>query len=456
VVEEIAALHAQGRPVLVGTVSIENSEKLSAMLSRRGIPHQVLNAKHHEREARIIAQAGRPGAVTIATNMAGRGVDILLGGNPDGLVEDMVHKKGFTLDTVPPDVLEAIRAEARAQCAADREKVIALGGLHIIGTERHEARRIDNQLRGRAGRQGDPGSSRFYVALDDELMRRFGGQNIARLMERWGHEDDVPMELRLLTKVIENAQTKVEAYNFDIRKHVVEYDDVMNKHREIFYRERTKILTEDNLRPHIEEMLDKEIADTVAAFFAEGGEEERDYEQLLLSLRGMVPPDIDPASLADLTPEQLTQALQAEMRRLYDAKETEAGAELMRRIERWVVLQVMDRHWVDHLTGMEEIREGVGLRAYGQRDPLVEYKREAHIAFETLLDNIRRDVAQMVLQFSVQREPVRPTPVARHVQTNRDGGGDARQPARVAAGKVGRNDPCPCGSGKKYKRCCGR
>ncbi|MHB0869014.1 MAG: preprotein translocase subunit SecA [Chloroflexota bacterium] len=421
VVNEIEELHKGNRPVLVGTVSIEKSEMLSEMLARRGIPHQVLNAKHHEKEARIIAQAGQPGTVTIATNMAGRGVDIILGGNPG-----------------EPE---------------DARLVREMGGLHIVGTERHEARRIDNQLRGRAGRQGDPGSSRFYLSLEDDLMRRFGGSNIAGIMDRLGLEEDIPLEHGLVNKSIENAQTKVEAHNFDIRKHVVDYDDVMNKQREVIYGERTKILSTENLREIIMEMVEKEISGISEAHLAGDHSDEWDLDGLLNALRPVLPLP------ADLTVDRLSQLSKAEIQeglldlavQAYDRMEQQLGPEVMRRAERWVMLNVIDSLWVQHLTSIDDLREGIGLRAYGQRDPLVEYKAEAYNMFQTLLEAIQQDVVHRIFHVRIVVEEPKPV---QNVVTNREEEGGS-QPAKVGK-KVGRNDPCPCGSGKKYKKCHGK
>jgi len=421
VVNEIEELYKQRRPVLVGTVSIEKSEMLSEMLSRRGIPHQVLNAKHHEKEAGIIAQAGRPGTVTIATNMAGRGVDIILGGNP-GTPED-----------------------ARL--------VRELGGLHIIGTERHEARRIDNQLRGRAGRQGDPGSSRFYLSLEDDLMRRFGGSSIASIMDRLGLEEDVPLEHGLVSKSIENAQTKVEAHNFDIRKHVVEYDDVMNKQREVIYGERNKVLSTENLRPIITEMVQQEISALLDVHLASDHAEDWELGSLLNALRSILPlpPDMTEERLAKLSKEEIREGLFDLVEQVYDRLEQQLGPDTMRRAERWVMLSVIDSLWVQHLTSIDDLREGIGLRAYGQRDPLVEYKAEAYNMFQGLLEAIRQDVVHRIFHVRVVVEEPKPV---QNVVTNREEEGGS-QPVKVGK-KVGRNDPCPCGSGKKYKKCHGR
>ncbi len=455
VVQEIEDLHRAGRPVLVGTVSIEKSEYLSERLKRIGIQHEVLNAKYHEREAAIIAQAGRPAAVTIATNMAGRGVDILLGGNPSGLVDEILRRDNLTVETAEPDQIARARAEAERICARDRERVHELGGLHILGTERHEARRIDNQLRGRAGRQGDPGSSRFFVSLEDELMRRFGGSNIASLMDRFGLEDDVPIEHGLVSKAIENAQTKVEGYNFDLRKHVVEYDDVLNKHREIIYGERHKILERADLKDNVLDMVHQEIESLVDNFTSAPHSEDWDFEGLAMALRAILPPSASyaPPALQGLSRDEIRDLVLDFADSAYEQKEAEISPEIMRQIERLLMLQVIDRLWIDHLTAVDDLRQGIGLRAYGQRDPLVEYKSEAYTQFQGLLTSIRHDVAHSIFHVTLQREEPKPPP--RQLQTNRQEFEDSREPAR-AGRKIGRNDPCPCGSGKKYKKCHGR
>jgi len=451
VVDEIKELNESGRPVLVGTVSIEKSERLSEMLRREGIRHEVLNAKQHEREAAIIAQAGRPGSVTIATNMAGRGVDILLGGNPAGLAEAIVRRKFKGDDDPPPEAVEAALAEASELCERDHATVVNLGGLHIIGTERHEARRIDNQLRGRAGRQGDPGSSRFYISLEDDLMRRFGGSTISNLMDKLGLEEDVPLEHGLVSKSIETAQQKVESHNFDIRKHVVEYDDVMNKQREIVYADRKSVLGEDTLRDTLMDWVDREIDELVSAFCAVRGEP-ADIDGLLDALAKLIPTAVvEPNELEGRRPEEINELLKDLAASAYEAKEQELGPEVMRQAERAVVLRIIDSLWVRHLTALDDLRNGIGLRAYGQRDPLVEYKVEAHRMFEELQRAIQHDVAHTIFHVTLAREQrprVRPQPA----MVNRRGGS---QPAKVGK-KIGRNDPCYCGSGKKYKYCCGR
>ena len=446
-VDEIEELHQMGRPVLVGTISIEKSEELGELLGRKGIPHEVLNAKQHEREAGIIAQAGRPGAVTIATNMAGRGVDILLGGNPAGLAESIAKKKFRGQEDVGPEEMAAVVAEAEDICRRDHDAVVALGGLHIIGTERHEARRIDNQLRGRAGRQGDPGSSRFYVSLEDELMKRVGGATISSLMDKLGLEDDVPLEHRLVSKSIENAQQKVESYNFDLRKHVVEYDDVMNKQREVIYADRRAVFDETTLRDMLLEWVDHEIDDLVLTYW---GNRDAEPDLLLTEFRKLVPTaSFALADIEDMSATEVSALFKECAEEAYDAKEAELGPDLMRQAERVVVLRIIDSLWVRHLTSLDDLRQGIGLRAYGQRDPLVEYKVEAANMFDELLAAIQHDVARTIFLVSLNRQqpaPARP----RGVVTNRGA------PAGKGAKKVGRNDPCSCGSGKKYKFCCGR
>jgi len=443
VADEIAEWHLQGRPVLVGTRSIEKSEAVSALLRRRGVPHQVLNAKYHEREAEIIAQAGRSGAVTIATNMAGRGVDILLGGNP-------------------PD-------------PEDGEKVRALGGLHIIGTERHEARRIDNQLRGRAGRQGDRGSSRFYVALDDELMRLFAGERIAGIMEKLGIEDDVPIEHALVTRQIENAQKKVESYHFDMRKHVLEYDDVMNVQRQVIYGERRKMLLGENLRENILDFIAQLVDDTVASFCStETRPEEWDFEGLLQEIRHVIPSaGLVPEQLRGLDADAVHERVLAAALAAYEAKEQAVGPETMRELERIILLQTLDRKWIDHLYVMDALREGIGLRAYGQANPLIEYQKEGYALFEQLKRDVQEETVRFLYLVQVQaavpsREAVpaiRSSGRPGYRVTREAGAGDGERPRPAAAAgagmqaravKVGRNDPCPCGSGKKYKKCHGR
>jgi len=464
VVQEIKELQEQGRPVLVGTVFIERSEMLSEMLRRRGIPHQVLNAKYHEKEAAIITQAGRPGAVTIATNMAGRGVDILLGGNPEGMAREELRRQGVDLTTVSQEQWAEALARAKETCERDRKKVLELGGLQVLGTERHEARRIDNQLRGRSGRQGDPGSSRFYVSLEDDLMRRFGGERVKGFMEWAGMDEDIPIEHDLVTKSIENAQVRVEGYNFDIRKHLLEYDDVINKQREIIYQQRHQVLSEENLKPIVMDMIREELAGLVA-MHTTGYAEDWDLEALQASLRTIMPlpPSLFPPQLGGdeggaarwrkLAPREIEEQLLDLAERLYEEKERQLGAEDMRQLERLVMLRAVDSLWIRHLTSLDDLREGIGLRAYGQQDPLVAFKKEAHEMYADLLAAIQHAIVGDIYRVSLVREP-QPRPM-REMRTSVEAQ-RAPQPVRTAGARVGRNDPCPCGSGKKYKHCCMR
>jgi len=459
VVEEIVEKHASGQPVLVGTISIEKSELLSGLLTKRGVRHQVLNAKFHEKEAEIVAQAGRYQAVTIATNMAGRGTDIILGGNPEFLTAERLRANSSPAEAdgegetaeVTDEVRAQVLAEMKRETDAEHAQVVALGGLHIIGTERHESRRIDNQLRGRSGRQGDPGSSRFYISLEDDLMRLFGGDNIASIMDRLGLEEDQPIEHSLITRAIENAQRRVEARNFDIRKHVLEYDDVMNKQREVIYEQRRRTLMEENLRDNIFEMIDGVVEHALAVYANEKVyPEEWDLTGLLEYLEGLFLPagSLTPETLGKLSRDELRAQLRRTAEELYAAKEEQLGEATMRGLERIVMLRNVDSKWMEHLDAMDDLREGIGLRAYGQKDPLVEYKFEAYEAFQAMIDSIREGVVNYIYRASVVQQPrVRKTVENRAI--------DAAAPVRKTQ-KVGRNDPCPCGSGKKYKKCCGR
>jgi len=447
VAREVEECYRKGRPVLVGTTSIEKSEYLSQLLARRGIPHQVLNAKHHEREAQIVAQAGRLGAVTIATNMAGRGTDIILGGNPNLIFQDLCRQRGIDPDEAPAEVLEALREEARKLWQEEHDKVVALGGLHVIGTERHEARRIDNQLRGRSGRQGDPGSSRFYASFEDDIMRRFAPDWLPGMLSRLGMEEDTPLEHPWVSKAIEAAQSKVEGYNFDIRKHLVEYDDVMNAQREKIYRERDKILAGADLKANILAMVEEEIDTLVETYLNGRHPEEWDLEGLLREVGAILPlpSSLTGDGLARLSREEIRERLLAHAREQYEARERELGPEVMRALERLIMLRTIDMLWVEHLTAMEELRQGIGLHAYGQRDPLVVYKREAHDMWGQLLANIRRLVTRSIYNVRLAPQAV-PEPASRPAVG-----------ARASTyQKVGRNDPCPCGSGRKYKKCHGR
>ena len=426
VAEEVARAHETGRPVLVGTTSIDKSELLNEQLVRKGVRPQLLNAKNHEREAAIIAEAGRRGAVTVATNMAGRGVDIVLGGQPGNRSADDWQK--------------------------EHEKVVELGGLYVVGSEHHEARRIDNQLRGRAGRQGDPGTTCFFVSLDDEIMRRFGGERVKSIMDWAGMEDDTAIEHPMVNKAIANAQVQTEGYHFDIRKHLVEYDDVLNKHREVIYDERRKVLSGADLRENVLSMIREEVAIAVDAHFDESLFE-LDSEGLSRELNGLFPfpPETAEELLTGFSPADMRAEIIDRVTRyaesLYEAREQELGHDAMRLAEKFVMLRTIDRLWMEHLTAMEHMRHGIGLRSAGQQQPLVVYKKEGHALFESLLAGIKHDVAAGIFKVSVKKQaspaaaPKKRTP----------------PPAPVAAGrKVGRNDPCPCGSGKKYKHCCGK
>ena len=476
VAEEIMELHEQQRPVLVGTVSIELSEYLSELLRRQGVEHQVLNAKFHEQEAGIITQAGRVGAVTIATNMAGRGTDILLGGNPDGLALRVAQSKGIDPEAQAEE-FEAILTQTREQCAEEHEQVVALGGLHILGTERHESRRIDNQLRGRAGRQGDPGSSRFYVSLGDDVMRRFGGERVRQFMEWAGLEDDVPIENGLVSKSIENAQTKVEGYNFDIRKHLVDYDDVMNKQRETIYQERRKVLEGADLRANVLGIVHREIDSLLSLHLQGRDSDEWEVESLFAELGTMLPPleGLTEESVRTMSTDEVAEALHLHADGIYEAKEQQVSEDVMRILERVVTLRTIDSLWVEHLTAMESMRQGIGLRAVGQMDPLVAYKREAFEMYGQVQDSMQRDIAHTIFRVGLAQEA--PPPAVRNVRTNRDDSPALIEPGRAAAAvpgsplagrataaataaapasrKVGRNEPCWCGSGKKFKRCHG-
>ena len=428
VADTIDEWHRQGAPVLAGTTSIETSEALSVLLKQRGIPHQVLNAKYHEQEAQIVAQAGGKDGVTIATNMAGRGTDIVLGGNPP----------------------EAAAAEA----------VRAAGGLHVVGTERHESRRIDNQLRGRSGRQGDRGFSRFYVSLEDELLKRAGSDRISGIMDRLGMDDNSPIEHNLISKALEQAQTKLEAYNFDLRKHTVEYDDVLNTQRNTIYSERRKVLKLDQITDQIQGMVHDEIAQMVTAHTA-GPQEEWDVAALVEACRQLVnQPTSPPAEeLTTLTPEGITDSFIAWADEVYAERKVAMTPEVMDKVERWVLLRTIDALWTEHLTAMEDLRTGIGLRAVGQRNPLSEYKAEAYRMFQTLTESIQRQTAQIIyrVQAAPETQPQQPQAVVTNRgEAERAGRPQARSRQKQGSRKLGRNAPCWCGSGKKYKRCHGR
>jgi len=423
VVREVEELHRQGQPVLIGTVSIEKSEYLSDRLKRKGIPYQVLNAKNHEKEADIIAQAGRPGTVTVATNMAGRGVDIILGGNPEGRDEN--------------------------EWQEEHERIVRSGGLHIIGTERHEARRIDNQLRGRAGRQGDPGSTRFYASLEDDLVRQFGGDRIKSFMSWAGLDENTPIENKLVNKSIENAQVRVEGHHFDMRKHLVEYDDVVNKQRELIYAERKKILSGADLKANILSMVAEEIQAMAASHAGNGHGVDRDLEGLISDVSTIfpLPPPVNATALSQLKPEQIEERLTGEAKALYEEREKELDPDNMRMLERLVMLRTIDSLWIEHLTNMEDMRQQAGWQSLRQVQPVDAYKREGYKQFQVLLSTIQHDVAHTIYHVNIVRKEA-----PQRVPTQAGGG----KKVKVSGKKIGRNDLCPCGSGKKYKHCCGR
>ena len=444
---------------MVGTISIEKSERLSALLKKQGVKHSVLNAKYHEKEAEIIAQAGRAEGATIATNMAGRGTDIVLGGNPDFLFRKILLQQPNLSEEEKKRSYERIKAE----CEAERKLVVDRGGLHIIGTERHESRRIDNQLRGRSGRQGDPGSSRFYLSMEDDLLRIFGSERISGFMERMGMEEGVPIEHRWITRAIENAQKKVEAHHFDVRKQLLEYDDVMNKQREVIYVQRRQVLDGEDLREEILNMMQETMASLIGRYCDEQMYPEAwDIPGLCEVLNNQFTLNLQEDSLPfrDLGIEALQEELFNKVQEVYRAKETELGEETMRQIEKMVLLRVIDSHWKDHLLAMDHMKEGIGLRGYGQKDPLVEYKREGFDMFSEMISRISSDVVSHLLRIqTVTREPVMSAQRAwpSRLRINRSGeGAEAVRPAQRDSKKVGRNDSCPCGSGKKYKKCCGR
>jgi len=506
VVDEIAEVNSNGQPVLVGTVTVDASERLSRMLKRRGIAHEVLNAKYHAREADIVAQAGRSAAVTVSTNMAGRGTDIVLGGNAEAIGRQLLTREGFErydsdtelliksvmlgkmdeakriaarMDGLPPDILgklERIRDEA----AADHQKVIEAGGLHIVGTERHEARRIDNQLRGRSGRQGDPGSSRFYVSFEDDLMRLFANERVLGMMDRLGMDDSQPIEAKMVSNAIERAQKRVEDRNLGIRKQLLEYDNVMSKQREVIYAQRRDILLGNDISDDVQDMIAEYVdAQVQSALNPQLEPEEQEIGDLRTALLDAVPAleGYEFEQLRGMEPDEATDRLVPEIEAAYAAREQELGSELMRQLERYIVLQVVDQHWKEHLHAMDVLRQGIGLRGYGQRNPLQEYAFEGFNLFEEMKANIRLNVAKLLFRVVVRTEQPLQRRERQPARVSYDDGGSApvgiaAAAARVAGGqgapaqtktapievgeKVGRNDPCPCGSGKKYKYCHGR
>ena len=466
VVKEIKQCHEKGQPVLVGTISIDRSEKLSGLLKKTGVKHVVLNAKYHEKEAEIVAQAGRKGVVTIATNMAGRGTDILLGGNAEFIARDLLRKDNIDPLTATPQQWNAAIAQVKPQIDKEHEEVVHVGGLHIIGTERHEARRIDNQLRGRSGRQGDPGSSRFYVSLEDDLMRIFAADRISGIMQRLGMEEGVPIESRFVSKQIENAQKRVEGQNFGYRKHVLEYDDVMNKQREAIYGLRRQLLEGEDQKEYLMGIADDIMIELVSTHASESTHpDEWDLNGLQTAVLSQFGFDfraegIDPAQLSS---KEIEDRLIAKAHEKYDQKEAIIGSAAMRYHERMLMLQIVDAQWKDHLLAMDHLKEGIGLRGYGQRDPLVEYKKESYELFEGLMGRIEEDT----LRFLFLLQPVEEQKQAEQIERKRkrtefimsqqsgNGGNGAPQQVKRDSAKVGRNDPCPCGSGKKFKKCHG-
>ena len=471
VINKIIACHEKGQPVLVGTVTIEKSELLSAMLKKKGIKHNVLNAKHHEKEAEIIAQAGKLGAVTIATNMAGRGTDIMLGGNAeylaksalkhDGLSEEMIIEATGFAETDDQEILNARQKyteyynQFKAEIAPEAEKVRNAGGLAIIGTERHDSRRIDNQLRGRAGRQGDNGNTQFFISLEDDLMRLFGGERISSLMDTMKIEEDMPLENGMLSRTIEGAQKKKEGMNFAIRKNVLQYDDVMNKQRELIYSQRNKVLNGEDIKETVIKMIDQTIDSYCSIFLSDDAVHDNwDLTGLREYFLGWVttPEDLKftPEELGNTTCEEVAENLKEKAHNIYEAREKEFGSEMMREIERVMLLRSVDTNWMDHIDAMDQLRQGIGLRAYGQHDPVVEYRNDSYDMFEAMTNAIREQTAKLVLSVRVRKdEDVKREQVAKET-------GEGKPQTVKGKGAVGKNAPCPCGSGKKYKRCCGK
>ncbi|WP_322176110.1 preprotein translocase subunit SecA [Acutalibacter caecimuris] len=478
VIEDIVEHHQKGQPVLVGTITIEKSEMLSKLLKARGVKHEVLNAKFHEKEAQIVAQAGRKGAVTIATNMAGRGTDILLGGNAEFMAKAEMRKKGYTEEqlveatafshTEDEEILQAREEFARlnkayeAQIAPEAEAVKGLGGLYIIGTERHESRRIDNQLRGRSGRQGDPGKSRFYISLEDDLMRLFGGERLSAMMDRLRIDDDMPIEAGMVSNSIESAQRKVESRNFGIRKNVLQYDEVMNNQRKIIYGQRDQVLDGEDMKPAILKMLEEAIEANVKRYLPENiPHDDWDLEGLREHYMGWLigPGDLDynPQEIEDLEPAFAAGEILKKAQALYEEREKAFTAPVMREIERVVLLRNVDREWMDHIDAMEQLQDGIRLRAYAQQDPVVEYRLEGFDMFDAMIATIRENTAKDILTVRL-RTPEAPQreQVAKETSAGAAGDGTVKKQPQKKPKKPGRNDPCPCGSGKKYKKCCGR
>ena len=474
VVEDIIERHKNKQPILVGTVSIENSELISQLLKRRGVKHEVLNAKYHDKEAEIIAQAGRLGAVTIATNMAGRGTDIVLGGNPTFLTKKEMKKLGYDESIINKvdASLEGIDREGNEELFAARDKyqelykkykeetkveqeeVMKAGGLAIIGTERHESRRIDNQLRGRAGRQGDPGSSRFYISLEDDLMRLFGSERISGIVEKIGLEEDMPIEHKMLTKSIESAQKKVEGRNFGIRKHVLQYDDVMNKQREIIYAERRRVLEGENLQEQIQNMIHSLIEEGVMSYSQDNGFDADRFIEYMYNLF-MPKGSIEVSDIENLKTEEVIEKVYEIAMKIYSGKEERIGSDRMREVERVILLQSVDNHWIYHIDAMDQLRQGIGLRAIGQQDPVIAYTDEGFNMFNEMNSHIKEDTIKYLFNITIE-EPVERKQVidVDHLSSNIDEDADNKTVKKEES--IGRNEDCPCGSGKKYKKCCGR
>ena len=476
VIDDIIAAHEKGQPVLVGTISIEKSELLSQMLKRKGVKHEVLNAKYHDKEAEIVAQAGKKGAVTIATNMAGRGTDIMLGGNSEYLAksemrrmqysEELIAEATSFAETKDEEILEArktfkeLNKKYKESLKDDAQEVRELGGLFIMGTERHESRRIDNQLRGRAGRQGDPGKSRFYLSTEDDLMRLFGGERMQSIMDRLNVEENVPIENKMLSNTIESAQRKVESRNFGIRKNVLQYDDVMNRQREIIYAQRDQVLNGDNLRDQIIKMIQKTIEAVVKRYLPEESLKDNwNMEGLRDYFRGWLLDDdalqYTQEEMENVEPDFIIKEITDKAMDLYEKREEEFGEEIMRELERVVLLKNVDTKWMDHIDNMEELKKGIRLRAYAQRDPVVDYRLEGFDMFDEMIASIQEDTARMMLTVRFANQPPKREQVAKPTSTNMDDSDSGHKTVRKGQ-KVGRNDPCPCGSGKKYKKCCGK
>ena len=477
VIAQIQACHQKGQPVLVGTISIEKSEVLSNLLRREGVPHNVLNAKHHEKEAEIVAQAGKLGAVTIATNMAGRGTDIMLGGNPEymalsdlrkaGYDEELIQEANSYADTDNEDILN-IRAEYQAlyekyhaQTSAEGEQVRKAGGLFVIGTERHESRRIDNQLRGRSGRQGDPGESRFYISLEDDLMRLFGSERVSLMMDRLGIDEDTPIDQKVLSGAIENAQKKKEGLNFQTRKSVLEYDDVMNTQRKVIYGQRQQVLDGEDVQESLRNMRKTIFQGEIHGVMGEKGylENREELQTILSTMEGLYFPKgayaPDDQELQSLTADSLLEKLMELSDATYAAKEAAYGSQLMREAERVILLRVVDEYWMDQIDAMQDLRQGIVLRAYGQNDPVVEYKREGYAMFEDMIRAIQEETTRRLFLFRIQQNaPLKREKVAQVTSAGAGGDGSVKRQPMKKKVKVGRNDPCPCGSGKKYKNCC--